>query len=160
MDIIENWPRERWRENSATLSGFRATSRTIRIQTRGEGDVVDVTRSVQERITEVGLKIGTVTVFVQGSTAALTTIEYEPGLVSDLRELFERVAPSKAQYQHNQRWHDGNGYSHVRASLLGPSLTIPFTDGFMTLGTWQQIVVVDFDNQSRQRDLIVQMMGE
>jgi secondary thiamine-phosphate synthase enzyme len=115
---------------------------------------------VQERISEAGLKRGTVTVFVQGSTAALTTVEYEPGLISDLRGLFERLAPGDAQYQHDQRWHDGNGHSHLRASLLGPSLTIPFADGFMTLGTWQQIVVLDFDNRPRHREIVVQIMGE
>ncbi|MEI6043372.1 MAG: secondary thiamine-phosphate synthase enzyme YjbQ [Chloroflexota bacterium] len=160
MDIIQNWPSERWREGSTHMSGFRVVTRSIRIQTQGDGDVVDVTRPVQERIGEVGLKRGTVTVFVQGSTAALTTVEYEPGLISDLRGLFERIAPSNIPYQHDQRWHDGNGHSHLRASLLGPSLTIPFAEGFMTLGTWQQIVVLDFDNRPRYRELVVQMMGE
>jgi len=160
MDIIQNWRTDRWREPAVHVSGFRVITRNIRIQTRGDGDVLDITRAVQECISEASLKRGTVTVFVQGSTAALTTIEYEPGLISDLRELFERIAPGNLNYQHDQRWHDGNGHSHVRASLLGPSLTIPFADGFMTLGTWQQIVVVDFDNRPRHREVVVQLMGE
>lgn len=160
MDIIQNWRTDRWREPAVHVSGFRVITRNIRIQTQGDGDVLDVTRAVQECINEAGLKHGTVTVFVQGSTAALTTVEYEPGLISDLRDLFDRIAPSNLVYQHDQRWHDGNGHSHVRASLLGPSLTIPFADGFMTLGTWQQIVVVDFDTRPRHREIVVQMMGE
>jgi secondary thiamine-phosphate synthase enzyme len=160
MEIIKNWPSERWRETSTHGNGFRVITGSIRIHTQGEGDVVDITRSIQERINEAGLKRGTVTIFVQGSTAALTTVEFEPGLVSDLKNVFERIAPSNADYQHNNRWQDGNGHSHVRASLLGPSLTIPFTDGYMTLGTWQQIVVIDFDNRPRHREIVVQMMGE
>jgi len=160
MDIIENWPRERWHETSVQVSGFRVLTRSIRIQTQGEGDVLDITRSVQEHISEAGLHCGTVTVFVQGSTAALTTVEFEPGLVSDLCDLFERLAPCNAKYQRNQRCDDGNGHSYVRASILGPSITVPFVQGLMTLGTWQQIVVLDFDNRPRQREIVVQIMGE
>jgi secondary thiamine-phosphate synthase enzyme len=162
MDIIENWQTERWRDSTVQVrnSGFRVATRNLRVHTQGDGDVLDVTRAIQERISDTGLKRGTVTIFVQGSTAALTTVEYEPGLISDLRNLFERIAPSNLNYQHDERWHDNNGHSHVRAALLGPSLTVPFNDGYMTLGTWQQIVLVDFDNRPRHRELVVQVMGE
>ena len=107
-----------------------------------------------------GLKNGTVTVFVTGSTAGVTTIEYEPGLVADIKEAFERIAPKGITYAHNETWGDGNGYSHIRASLLGASLVVLFTDFKMALGTWQQIVLIDFDNRPRKRDVLVQVMGE
>lgn len=136
-----------------------ATER-IELKTRGDGDVVDITERVGRAIIRAGLKSGIATVFVTGSTAGVTTVEYEPGLVSDLGTLFERIAPRNMGYAHNARWGDNNGHSHVRASLLGPSVTVPFVDGRMLLGTWQQLVVIDFDNRPRQRELVVQVMGE
>lgn len=130
------------------------------VNTHGDGDVVDVTSDVSELVSKSGLSSGIVTVFAPGATAGVTTIEFEPGLVEDIDELFERIAPRNRDYHHNLRWNDGNGHSHVRASLLGPSLTIPFNDGKLILGVWQQIVLIDFDNRSRKRDIFCQVMGE
>jgi secondary thiamine-phosphate synthase enzyme len=130
------------------------------ISTRGDADVIDVTSEVSEAVRRSGTVSGTVTVFVSGATASVTTVEYEPGLVEDLDELFERIAPQAREYHHNRRWHDGNGHAHVRASLLGPSLTVPFNDGKLELGIWQQIIVVDFDNRARSREIVCQVMGE
>lgn len=132
----------------------------VRVQTAGFADIVDITREVAEAVQRAGLRNGIVTVFVAGSTAGVTTVEYEDGLVRDLQEAFERMAPSDRPYHHDRRWGDGNGFSHVRASLLGPSLTVPVENGRLTLGTWQQIVLVDFDNRSRRRELVIQLMGE
>ena len=132
----------------------------IQLSTRGAGTVLDVTREVVGEIRRAGIAKGTVTVFVPGSTGGVTTVEFEDGLVRDLDELFERLAPQGPEYHHDARWGDGNGFSHCRASLLGPSLTVPVVDGELTLGTWQQIVFLDFDNRGRQRRLIVQVMGE
>jgi secondary thiamine-phosphate synthase enzyme len=133
---------------------------SLHMTTRGYGDMKDITGQVAELVTDHGLKDGTVTVFVPGATGGVTTIEYEGGLVEDFAELMERLAPSRVPYHHDKRWGDGNGFSHIRASLLGPSLTVPFSQGRLTLGTWQQIVFVDFDNRSRSRQLVVQIMGE
>ena len=133
---------------------------SISLSTRGNADVHDITDQVARNIRQSGLKDGTVTIFCPSSTSALTTIEYESGAVSDLRRLFEEIIPQGQEYAHNERWHDGNGHSHVRAALLGPSLTIPFVDGQLTLGTWQQIIYLDFDNRPRQRKLVVQLVGE
>ena len=130
----------------------------ITISTQGFSDVVDITAEVSERVAAAKLKEGLVTVFITGSTAGVTTLEYEPGAVQDLKDLFERLVPEGAEYAHNERWGDGNGFSHVRASLLGPSLTVPIMDGKMVLGTWQQIVVVDFDNRARERKIMVQIL--
>jgi secondary thiamine-phosphate synthase enzyme len=130
------------------------------IKTRGDGQVVDVTGQVSEVVKRSGFLSGVVTVFVPGATAGVTTIEYEPGLVEDLDEMFERVAPRDREYHHNLRWHDGNGHAHVRASLLGPSLSIPFSGGKLMVGVWQQVVVVDFDNRPRNRDIVCQVMGD
>jgi secondary thiamine-phosphate synthase enzyme len=121
--------------------------------------VINVTDTVQDRIRESAVERGTVTVFVVGSTAGITVVEYEPGLVKDLEELFDKLAPPTRDYHHEQTWHDGNGFSHVRASLLKPSLVIPVVSGKMRLGTWQQIVVLDFDNGPRTREVAVQVMG-
>ncbi|MFN3621684.1 MAG: secondary thiamine-phosphate synthase enzyme YjbQ, partial [Nitrososphaerales archaeon] len=118
---------------------MQIVTREIQIQTRGECDIVDLTGKAQEAIRASGLKKGLLTIFVVGSTAAVTTIEYEPGLLRDLPEMLERVAPKNIEYKHEEMWHDGNGHSHVRASLLGPSLVIPFRDQRLCLGTWQQI---------------------
>jgi secondary thiamine-phosphate synthase enzyme len=130
------------------------------LSTKGFGDLIDVTDRVQDFVHKSSLSDGTVTVFVPGSTAGVTTVEYESGLVSDLRAAFDRLIPRDMTYAHDSRWGDGNGFSHVRASLLGASLTVPFSDGHLVLGTWQQIVVNDFDNRSRKRRIIVQIMGE
>ena len=133
---------------------------SIRISTKGKDDVIDVTGKVLDIIRSSKISNGNVTVFVSGSTASVTTIEYEPGLIKDIKELGERIAPSDIDYAHNETWGDGNGYSHIRASAIGPSLTVPFEDGKMTLGTWQQIVVIDHDTRSRSRDIVVQVIGE
>lgn len=135
-------------------------SLSIQLSTRGDADIHDITDQVAQQVAQSGIKNGTVTVFCPSSTSALTTIEFESGAVTDLRRLFEEIVPQNRDYAHNARWHDGNGHSHIRASLLGPSLTIPFVDGEMTLGTWQQVIYVDFDNKPRRRELILQVMGE
>ncbi len=135
-------------------------TKQLSIRTKGEGDILDITDEVAEALVETELKNGIVTVFVSGSTGAVTTIEYEPGLLKDLPSLLERIAPKNWDYEHEKRWHDGNGHSHIRASLIGPSLTVPFADGRLTLGTWQQIVFVELDVHSRLRNLILQIMGE
>jgi len=122
--------------------------------------MLDLTSHVSKKLTESGLENGTATLFVTGSTAGITTIEYEEGLVKDFSELMEKLIPSTVTYHHDARWGDGNGFSHVRASLLGPSLTVPFYDGKLALGTWQQIVFVDFDNRERSRKIILQFMGK
>jgi secondary thiamine-phosphate synthase enzyme len=124
------------------------------------GEVLDVTDEVQEALEKTSLKTGVVTVFVTGATAAVTTIEYEDGLVADLGDALQRIAPVEIDYAHNERWHDGNGHSHIRASLLGPSLTVPFCEGRLMLGTWQQIVFLELDNRPRKRKVVVQIMGE
>jgi secondary thiamine-phosphate synthase enzyme len=139
---------------------MKIVTENIKLSTRGFGDMKDITSEVAARIADHELKNGTVTVFVPGSTGGLTTIEYEPGLVRDFSELMEKLAPEGKTYHHDARWGDGNGFSHVRASLLGPSLTVPFALGQLTLGTWQQIVFVDFDNRQRTRQLVLQLMGE
>ena len=133
---------------------------SIHLSTRGEADIHDITDSISRQVAQSGIKNGTVTIFCPSSTSALTTIEYESGAVSDLKRLFDEIIPQNREYAHNARWHDGNGHSHVRASLLGPSLTIPFVNGELTLGTWQQVIYVDFDNKPRRRELILQVIGE
>ena len=135
-------------------------TKQLSIHTRGEGDILDITNEVAEAVIETRLKNGIVTVFVPGSTGALTTIEYESGLLKDLPNMLERIAPKNLVYEHEKRWHDGNGHSHVRASLIGPSLTVPFANGRLTLGTWQQIIFMELDVRSRARNLILQIMGE
>ena len=135
-------------------------TKQLSINTRGEGDILDVTEDVAEAVVESSLKSGVVTIFVPGSTGALTTIEYEPGLLKDLPNVLERVAPKRLEYEHERRWHDGNGHSHVRASIIGPCLTVPFVNGRLTLGTWQQIVFLELDVHSRSRQLILQIIGE
>ena len=133
---------------------------TISLKTKGESQVIDITDQVAKQVRDSGLGNGIATVFVVGSTGAVTTVEYESGLLEDLQEAFERLAPRKGQYAHDAKWGDGNGYAHVRASLLGPSVAIPFAEGSLACGTWQQIVFIDFDNRPRSRELIVQMVGE
>lgn len=135
-------------------------SSSIHLSTRGDADIHDITEEVARQVDQSGLKDGTVTIFCPSSTSALTTIEFENGALSDLQRLFNEIVPPNREYAHNARWGDGNGHSHVRAALLGPSLTIPFVNGGLTLGTWQQIIYVDFDNRPRRRELILQMIGE
>jgi secondary thiamine-phosphate synthase enzyme len=132
----------------------------LELETRGESEVVDVTGRVQGLVEKHGFGEGQALVFVPGSTAGLTTVEYETGLIEDLPAAFERLAPRDLHYRHEDTWHDGNGHSHVRASLLGASVTIPFSGGRLLLGTWQQIVLIDFDNRPRRRELVVQLSGD
>ncbi|MFW6189867.1 MAG: secondary thiamine-phosphate synthase enzyme YjbQ [Planctomycetota bacterium] len=133
---------------------------TILFNTEAEMDVVDITKDVADVLAESAISDGVATVFCPGSTGALTTMEYEPGLVRDVKELFEKLVPRDHYYHHEERWHDNNGHSHVRASLIGPSVTVPFRDRRLMLGTWQQIVFYDFDVRARERELIVQVTGE
>jgi secondary thiamine-phosphate synthase enzyme len=133
---------------------------TIELETRGHADMLDITGDVAAKVRDSGLASGTVTVFCPGSTSAVTTIEYESGALSDLDRLFDEIVPPDRDYAHNERWGDGNGHSHVRAALLGPSLTVPFVNGELLLGTWQQITYCDFDNRSRSRRIVVQIIGE
>ncbi|MFC1807610.1 secondary thiamine-phosphate synthase enzyme YjbQ [Candidatus Omnitrophota bacterium] len=135
-------------------------SEKIGLSTKGRGDIIDITSRVKDLLIKTKLKSGVVTVFVIGSTGALTTIEYESALVSDIGELFEKIIPSNVSYEHDRTWGDANGYSHLRASLLGPSITVPFINKKLTLGTWQQIIFIDFDNRPRERSLILQFIGE
>jgi secondary thiamine-phosphate synthase enzyme len=130
------------------------------LDTSGQGDAHDITRVVAAAVSASGATAGLATVFVTGSTAAVTTIEFEPGAVSDFNRLFEQLAPRGAEYRHHLRWGDDNGSSHVRAALLGPSLTVPIVDGALTLGTWQQIMLIEFDTRPRQREIVVQIVGE
>jgi len=133
---------------------------SIQLSTQGNADIIDITAQVAQAVYEAGLQNGTVTVFCPSATSALTTIEFESGCVNDLRRLFDEIIDSQRSYAHNARWHDGNGHSHVRAALLGPSLTVPFVGQQLTLGIWQQIIYIDFDNRPRRRELVVQVMGE
>ena len=135
-------------------------SRNIQIKTSRENDIIDITEQTSRAVKESKMKNGIVTVFVSGSTAAITTLEYEPGLKTDFPSMLSRVAPKGIEYEHDKTWHDGNGHSYVRASLIGPSLTIPFREGQMMLGTWQQIVLIEMDAKPRERRVILQMMGE
>ncbi len=132
----------------------------VSIQTKGDGDVLDLTGQVVNRIEGSGVTSGIAVVAVVGSTAGITTIEYEPGLVVDIRKAFERIAPSGVAYEHDARWGDGNGHSHVRASMLGSSITLPLVNGRLALGTWQQVVLVDFDTRPRTRKIVIQVVGE
>ena len=136
------------------------TTKKISLQTKGHCDIIDITSQVEQRLSETNINSGTVTIFVSGSTAGVTTIEFEPGLLSDFQNMWERIIPKNIPYDHDRRWGDGNGYSHICASLLSASLVIPFNDKRLFLGTWQQIVLVDFDNRPRSRELVVQIMGE
>jgi len=135
-------------------------TRKVGVRTRGECDLIDITEEVRREVTGSGVNSGTVTVFISGSTAGVTTIEYESGVLSDLQAMWERLVPRNMAYQHDRRWGDGNGYAHVRASLLGPSLVVPFTDRNLHLGTWQQIIVADFDNRPRTREVVLQIVGD
>ncbi|MBI3004138.1 MAG: YjbQ family protein [Ignavibacteriales bacterium] len=131
----------------------------LSVATRGNSDIIDITPQISSFVAKSKLKEGNVTVFVSGSTASVTTTEYEPGLIKDIPAAMERLAPQSITYHHNETWHDGNGHSHVRASMMGPSLTVPFSKGELLLGTWQQIVLIDFDTRARKREIVVQLMG-
>lgn len=138
----------------AVITGF------IEISTRGDAEILDITSRLDALLKETRLVSGIVTVFVPGATGGLTTIEYEPGLVEDMGALWEKLIPSNQKYHHDKTWNDGNGHSHLRAALIGPSLTIPFSEGSLMMGTWQQAVFIDFDNRPRKRRLVAQFMGE
>jgi secondary thiamine-phosphate synthase enzyme len=138
---------------------FKIANSYLSLKTSGDTDVIDITSQVLRKVTESGIIEGQVLLFVPGSTASITTIEYESGVVQDLTEAVERLAPEGIFYRHDARWGDGNGYAHVRAALLGPSLTVPLIDGRLVLGTWQQIVLVDFDNRPRDRKILVHISG-
>lgn len=133
---------------------------SIQLSTRGNAEVQDITSQISQAVQASQLRNGIATIFCPSSTSAVTTIEYESGCVQDLRRLFDEIIPSSREYAHNARWGDGNGHSHVRAALLGASLTIPFVEGRLTLGTWQQVIYVDFDTRPRSRQLVLQIMGE
>lgn len=135
-------------------------TRRLQLRSKGHCDTIDITQQLIVEISNSGLQDGIVNLFVIGSTAGLTTIEYEPGLIEDFRAFWQRVAPEGMPYNHDLRWDEKNGYSHVRASLLGPSLNIPFSGGRPTLGTWQQVVLIDFDVRPRSREVVLQMVGE
>ena len=130
------------------------------IDTEGETDIIDMTREIETIVKDSKIGSGMVTIWVAGSTAGVSTIEYEGGLIGDLKETYEKIAPRHADYAHNLRWHDGNGYAHIRASMTGQGLTIPIVNGILIRGTWQQIILIDFDNRSRRREITVQIVGE
>jgi secondary thiamine-phosphate synthase enzyme len=132
----------------------------ISINTKGNGDFINISSHLLNMLKDSDLQSGIMTVFVSGSTAGITTFEYEPGLIRDLKEFYDKVAPSNVHYHHDETWGDANGFSHIRATLTGPSLTIPLEKGKLLLGTWQQVVLVEFDNRPRKRDVVVQIMGE
>lgn len=139
---------------------MKVLNETIRFSTDGDGTVRDITQQVENILDAAGIIEGMVNVFVPGSTAGITTVEYEPGLVRDLPEFFEKIVPSGVSYHHDKTWGDGNGFSHLRAALVGPSLTLPVTEGKLVRGTWQQIVFLDFDNRARNRTVHVNIVGE
>ena len=135
-------------------------TRIINIKSKRENDMIDLTKKISESILKSDISDGIVTIFVKGSTASITTIENEPGLVKDFPDMLSRIAPKNIKYHHEEMWHDGNGHSHVKASLIGPSLTVPFSDKVLCLGTWQQIVFVELGTRSRNREIILQIVGE
>jgi secondary thiamine-phosphate synthase enzyme len=139
---------------------MKIVSSDLEFKTTEQTDIIDISHEVQKGVLQSGIEDGSIVLFISGSTAALTTIEYESGVVNDLRKAIERIAPRDIPYEHDRKWGDGNGYSHVRAALLGPSLIIPISGGRLLLGTWQQIVLLDFDNRQRRRRIAVQIMGK
>ena len=141
------------------VTNLKVISKTIQLRSKGQDDVIDITKQVSNVVKDSKIENGTVTIFVVGSTAAITTIEYEPGLINDFPEMLSRIIPKNIEYEHDNTWHDGNGHSHVRASLVGPSLTVPIIDSKLTLGTWQQIVLLEMDTRPRNRTLILQIMS-
>ncbi len=141
------------------MANLSVETHSFKLKTKGKTDIIDITNNVQGKIKSANFVEGNALVFVGGSTAGITTIEYEPGLLKDYPNFFEKIIPSKISYNHDQTWHDGNEYSHLRASLQGASFTAPFSNGRLLLGTWQQIILVDFDNRARERNIIVQLTG-
>jgi secondary thiamine-phosphate synthase enzyme len=139
---------------------MKVITKKISINTKGNPDLIDITGNAAKILDSSGLKNGSMTVFVVGSTAAITSFEYEPGLIQDVQELFSKLIPGNRQYKHDATWGDANGFSHLRASLQGPSLIIPFEEGKLLLGTWQQVVLAEFDNRPRQREIVIQLLGE
>jgi secondary thiamine-phosphate synthase enzyme len=139
---------------------MKVLSETIQIHSAREGDIIDITAQLSNVVKESKIKNGIVTVFASGSTAAITTIEYERGLIHDFPEMLSRIVPKNIEYKHDNTWHDGNGHSHIRSSLIGPSITIPIIHSKLTLGTWQQVVLLEMDTRSRNRTVILQIMGE
>ncbi len=133
---------------------------TISLRTRGNGDILDITEDVGEKLINSGFNEGFINIFNSGSTGGITTVEYESGLIKDLNDLFEKIAPAAKRYEHNMRWHDGNGHSHVLSSLFKTNFTVPFNNSRMLLGTWQQIIFIEFDVKSRNRDIVVQIVGK
>jgi secondary thiamine-phosphate synthase enzyme len=146
--------------SDANPPNMKVVSDTIKLQTKGEGDMIDMTSQLSDIVKESKIKNGTVTIFVSGSTAAVTTIEYESGLIHDFPEMLSRIVPKDLEYEHDNTWHDGNGHSHIRSSLIGPNITIPIIHGKLTLGTWQQVVLLEMDTRSRDRTVILQIMGQ
>lgn len=132
----------------------------IKLNSQGSGDIIDITPQVSQAVAKSKINSGVVTVFVSGSTAGVTTLEYEPGLKKDFPEILEKLIPSNAVYHHDETWHDGNGFSHLRSAIIGTDLTIPFVDGKLLLGTWQQVTFCEFDNRPRSRKIVLQIMGE
>ncbi len=132
----------------------------LELNVKANCDIVDITADLQEAVRQSEMTSGNITAFCPGSTGGITTIEYEPGLLKDLPEFFEQLLPSNRTYHHDETWHDGNGFSHMRSALIGPSLTVPFVGGRLTLGTWQQVVFLHFDNKDRRRSLVLQLIGE
>lgn len=139
---------------------MKIISDRLKLSTRGAGDLIDITRQIANGVQRAGLQTGNVTIFVVGSTAGITTFEYEPGLIRDIQEFYEEFASSTRRYHHDETWGDANGFSHIRASFTGPSLTVPFEHGKLLLGTWQQVVLAEFDNRPRTREIVVQILGE
>ena len=142
------------------MTKSNVVTKYITLTSQGENDIIDITDSIKNILVDSQLKNGIITLFVVGSTAAITTIEYEPGLTKDFPNMLERIAPKRMEYEHDKTWHDGNGHAHIRASLIGPSLTIPFINGETSLGMWQQIVFVELDTRSRKRKIVVQLIGD
>jgi len=138
---------------------MKVVSKELHLETKGTGDLINITGHLQDALGKTDLLRGTATLFVIGSTAALTTFEYEPGMISDIRQLYEKIVPANKSYAHDEAWGDANGFSHLRAALQGPSLVVPFNAGKFTLGTWQQIVLAEFDTRPRSRRIILQFMG-
>jgi secondary thiamine-phosphate synthase enzyme len=139
---------------------MNVVTKFVHVESGGETDMIDITGAAQQVVDESKLQDGVITLFVQGSTGALTTIEYEEGLLKDLPAALDRIAPRSVSYEHEEKWHDGNGHSHIRASIIGPSMTIPFIKGKLTLGIWQQVVFIELDIRRRSRELVAQVIGE
>lgn len=148
------------KEHKMLIQDMPVITKKIQIESKSENDILDITERVSQAVRESKIENGVVIVFVVGSTAAITTMEYEPGLRKDFPEMLSRLVPREIEYSHDNTWHDGNGHSHVKASLIGPSLTIPIIERHLTLGTWQQIVLVEMDTRPRERKIILQVIGE